>query len=61
MATVTNKRLIGFDACGTNEALKAIYDWVDSDGFSYNGTRIDKSIHDAGVDENINAALLATI
>jgi hypothetical protein len=63
MATVANKVFMGLDACGTDgtdiNLMKAIYRVLDSDGFTYESLRIAKTIHDAGVDPDINAALKA--
>ena len=61
VATVSKKRLIGYDACGTDGSdqakMKAIYQVLDSDGFSFERVRIAKSISDAGVGATIDAEL----
>lgn len=58
MATVAKKRLIGFDACGTDGSdpskMKAIFHVVDSEGFSFERVKIRKTIADTGVDTDIN-------
>ena len=61
MVTITNKTFIAFNACGTDgiddSLMKAIYNVVDSNYFSYQNVEIPKTIHDGGIDEEINQAL----
>lgn len=61
--TVDSKNFIAIDACGTDGSddskLKAIYDFIDGGGYTHSGVRIAYSVHLAGNDNDINAALIA--
>jgi len=54
--TILAKKFIGLDACGTDEAQKAIYK-VKHDTWGVLTVSIDKSIWESGDEEAINKAL----
>jgi len=65
MATVVNKKFIGFDARFTDgkdyNKMSAIYKVVDSDGFAHTGVLISAVTHNLGVDVDINTAIEGVI
>ena len=61
MATVSQKKFVAYGACCTATKACAYYHVIDSDGYNYESIKIAASIHDAGVDENINTAIEAVI
>ena len=61
MATVSAKAFRGYCAAGTATKTCAFYRVLDSDGFTWETVKIAASIHDAGVDEDINTAIEAFI
>ena len=61
MATVASKEFQAYCACGTTTKQAAIYHVIDSDGYTHENIMIAASIHDAGVDEDINNALAAKL
>lgn len=65
MITIDKKKFLGFDALGTdgtNDAdMAAIYQVIDSDGFTYAAAHIPVVVHKTGTNEEIDVALVTLI